>query len=336
MIEVVIPAHNAEAFLRETLESVAEQTRPPTRVTVVNDRSRDATRAVAEACAAELAPRLTIRVLDNLGPPGPSAARNTAIRASDAPWIALLDADDLLEPRHHATLLAMAEGAAGITVAFGDCCVFDSESGAIRLSSHHLKCGLLDLPAEDAPGGGRRLLGRHFPVLFRGPRVPTSASLLRREAALAAGLFDESMKFAEDADLFLRLAWLGEFRFATERLMRKRTHGSNLTQGANQIHFARGGALVALKCLAIARAASPAPFSPTAEDRRLIEMLAPRAVEHYLQDASRTGWRAYARAARLAWDSGFGAMALKPRHLARMTLFGLRRRIPALFADRGA
>lgn len=324
MIEVVIPAHNAAAFLRETLASVAAQTRPPARVTVVNDRSRDGTRDLALACAAEMAPRLPIRVLDSEGPPGPSAARNTAIRTSEAPWIALLDADDLLEPAHHATLLAMATAEPGVTLAFGDCCLFDGESGAVMVESHHAKAGLFDLPARDAPGGARALAGSAFQALLRGPRVPTSASLLRREAVQAAGLFDEAMMFAEDADLFLRLAWLGELRFTAARLTRKRTHGGNLSREENRVRFTRGGAEVAMKLRAIARAADPAPFRPTAEDRALVEAIAPKSVEHYLYDASRAGFGAYRRAAAFAREAGFGTMALRPRHLARTLVFGLR------------
>lgn len=324
MIEVVIPAHNAALFLRETLESVAAQTRPPARVTIVNDRSRDGTRDLALACAAELAPRLDIRVLENAGPPGPSAARNTAIRSSEAPWIALLDADDLLEPAHHESLLAMGEAEPGVTLAFGDCCLFASETGAVLVESHHVKSGLLDLPAREAPGGGRALLDSAFQALLRGPRVPTSASLLRRDAILAAGLFDEAMMFAEDADLFLRLSLLGETRFTPARLARKRTHGANLSREENRVRFTRGGAEVAMKLRALARKEDPAPFRLSAEDRALIEAMAPKSVEHYLYDASRAGFRAYSAAAAFARRAGFGARALRPRHLARTLVFGLR------------
>ena len=111
MIEVVIPAYNAGSFLRETLLSVAGQTLLPDVVTLVDDSSTDDTVAVAKACAEELAGRLTIRVIPNAGPRGPSAGRNTAIRQSRAEWIALLDSDDLLAPNHHVTLLDAAQSA---------------------------------------------------------------------------------------------------------------------------------------------------------------------------------------------------------------------------------
>ena len=52
--------------------------------------------------------RLKVISLDRNG--GPSRARNAAIDASYAPWIAILDSDDFLEPGRLAALLAIAHG----------------------------------------------------------------------------------------------------------------------------------------------------------------------------------------------------------------------------------
>ncbi|OYQ31874.1 glycosyl transferase family 2 [Flavobacterium cyanobacteriorum] len=48
---VIIPAHNEEAFIGRTLESVAAQTVLPDKVVVVNDNSTDATAAICAAYA---------------------------------------------------------------------------------------------------------------------------------------------------------------------------------------------------------------------------------------------------------------------------------------------
>lgn len=319
MIEVVIPAYNAAPFLRETLLSVAAQTLLPAQVTVVDDRSTDGTAQIAEACAEELRDRIAIRVLCNTGPRGPSAGRNTAIRASTAEWIALLDSDDVLLPEHHATLASIARAPATV-LAFGDCCLFQTETGQTLVASHHAKSRLLELPAETQPDGGRQLAGSSFAALLRGPRIPTSACLLRREAVLTAGLFDESMVYAEDADLFMRLAWLGGVVFTERKLTRKRVHASNLSREDNRVQFTRGDAVSATKLLMLSRSTNPAPFCPGQGDQAVCEEIAPRAINAYLYDASRKGFAAYATAVRLAWQYGFGTLALKPRHLARMLL----------------
>jgi glycosyltransferase involved in cell wall biosynthesis len=324
VIEVVIPAHNAAPFLRAALESVAAQTHPPARVTVVNDRSTDGTRALAEACARNLAPRLDIRVLDNAGPPGPAAARNTAIRASTAPWIALLDADDLLEPAHHATLGAIAEGAPGTALAFGDCSLFDGETGAVLVESHHAKSGLVALASEAAPGGGRRLASPAFEALLDDPHVPTSASLLRREALLRHGLFDETMLYCEDAHLFLRLAAAEGVVFTPARLARKRMHDANLSHDRNDLPFRRSEALCVMKLLGLAPGEGAGIVLTPAQRAAALAAL-PRLLNGYLYEASRHGPRAYADGVALCRAAGLGRLAWRPRHLARALVRGFSR-----------
>ena len=45
---IVIPAHNEEAFLEKTLQSLVEQTHAPSKIIVVNDSSTDATQNIIE------------------------------------------------------------------------------------------------------------------------------------------------------------------------------------------------------------------------------------------------------------------------------------------------
>ena len=104
-VTVVIAAWNAEATIVRAIESALAQT-VPVEVVVVDDRSTDETRARAAALA-DGEPRLT--VLCQAANGGPSAARNRAIEASRAPWIAVLDSDDWMEPARLGRLLELAE-----------------------------------------------------------------------------------------------------------------------------------------------------------------------------------------------------------------------------------
>ena len=49
---VVIPAHNEEAFLGKTLESLVNQSLKPSRIVVVNDNSTDGTQGIIDAYSA--------------------------------------------------------------------------------------------------------------------------------------------------------------------------------------------------------------------------------------------------------------------------------------------
>ena len=84
-VEVVIPTYNQADFLREALQSVLAQDFTDWKATVVNNMSTDHTRAVV----AEFAdPR--IRIIDFANHGIIAAARNRALRESNAEYVAFL------------------------------------------------------------------------------------------------------------------------------------------------------------------------------------------------------------------------------------------------------
>ncbi|MBB3891671.1 glycosyltransferase involved in cell wall biosynthesis [Phenylobacterium haematophilum] len=94
LVSVVVPAYNATATLAETLRSALRQTHADLEVIVVDDGSKDGTRALAESFAAE-DPRVRVISKPN---GGVAAARNAGIDAARGDFIAPLDADDLWHP----------------------------------------------------------------------------------------------------------------------------------------------------------------------------------------------------------------------------------------------
>jgi glycosyltransferase involved in cell wall biosynthesis len=88
-IDAVIPAYNAAPYLDDCLASIVSQTRVPRSIIVVDDGSTDGTPDIARSYGA--------RVIS--GPNrGLAEARNIGVRASTAPFIAFLDADDRWYP----------------------------------------------------------------------------------------------------------------------------------------------------------------------------------------------------------------------------------------------
>lgn len=91
LVSVIIPAYNAESYLRDAIDSALAQTYKNLEVIVVNDGSTDGTAAVGRSCG----PRVRVVDQENRGPAG---ARNTGFAAAAGNIIALLDADDLWMP----------------------------------------------------------------------------------------------------------------------------------------------------------------------------------------------------------------------------------------------
>src|SRR5688572_14211285 len=90
-VSVVIPAYNSARYIRASLQSIREQTCGDYEVIVVDDGSVDETRA------AVLAVDGPVRYMYQSNA-GPSAARNTGIRAATGELICFLDADDAWTP----------------------------------------------------------------------------------------------------------------------------------------------------------------------------------------------------------------------------------------------
>lgn len=94
MVSIIIPAYNAEAFIGRAILSALGQTYSPIEVVVVNDGSKDGTRAITEAFA-EKDKRIKLISVEN---GGVSRARNIGMDNASGDYIMFLDADDELYP----------------------------------------------------------------------------------------------------------------------------------------------------------------------------------------------------------------------------------------------
>jgi glycosyltransferase involved in cell wall biosynthesis len=99
----VIPAHNAEAYLAQAILSCREQSMKDIEIIVVNDGSTDGTQELIEWHAAKDSRVKVCQFHDNCGR---SAARNMGNALARAPFILVLDADDMaMKNRARDTLL---------------------------------------------------------------------------------------------------------------------------------------------------------------------------------------------------------------------------------------
>ena len=103
LVSIVIPVHNAEQYIEQTVRSVQAQTEQDFELLLVEDNSKDASVKVLKKLAAEDA---RIRVFLNGEPHGACHARNLGIREAEGRYLAFLDADDLWRPEKLAKSLA--------------------------------------------------------------------------------------------------------------------------------------------------------------------------------------------------------------------------------------
>lgn len=111
LVSVVIPAYNAERFLKEAVESLRDQTYRNLEIIIVNDGSKDSTKALCDRFVAA-DNRIHAIHQDNQGP---SAAKNRGVDESHGDFLMFLDADDVLDSDAVAACLdAYVEHPAGL------------------------------------------------------------------------------------------------------------------------------------------------------------------------------------------------------------------------------
>lgn len=204
-VSVVITAHDAAATIGDAVRSALAEPEAA-EVIVVDDASRDATTAAAEAAAGGDGRLKVIRCAVNVGP---AAARNRALEAAAGAFVAVLDADDFLLPGRFARLLAVP---GWDMVADNILFVAESASPAALPPLPPVTPALIDIDLtgfvranRSARGAGRREWGFLKPVM-------------RRDFLDGHGLrYDEALRLGEDYDLYVRMLQKGaRFRVSAQ------------------------------------------------------------------------------------------------------------------------
>jgi len=199
LISVVIPAHNVERYIRETLASVLRQTHPDLEVVVVDDGSTDQTAVIVKSVA-DQDRRVRLIRTTNLGV---SAARNLAISSSQGRFIAPIDADDIWHPEKLARQFAIMRASG-------------PEVGVIYCWSMGIdEFNRVILPTWNNSVAVGNVLRD---IVVRGIAGNGSTPLIRRNYIDAVGGYDTKLKLCEDWKFYTALAGVCEFAVVPEYL----------------------------------------------------------------------------------------------------------------------
>jgi glycosyltransferase involved in cell wall biosynthesis len=215
IVTVIIPTHNDGAFLEEALESVFRQTFRDFDVIVVNDGSTDDTEARLGKYRARI--RYVYQECR-----GPAASRNLAIRATQSPLVAFLDADDQWLPKKLETQVRFAEASPSVGIITTDVEWFN-ENGVTNSS---LK--------------SRYPISSGFVIeqLIFHNWISTSAAMVRRECFGRAGWFDEEPGiYGEDWMMWVQIAAQYPVQFVDQVLTRRRVRSDSLEQRNAEAQF---------------------------------------------------------------------------------------------------
>lgn len=190
LISIIVPVYNKEAYLRECVDSILEQTYRRIEVILVDDESTDKSGAICEEFGQADA---RVRVIHQKNG-GPTAACAAGMRAASGGYYMFVDSDDYLEPE---TLTQMADRLAGVP---GEivCCghVVEKQRGTERVKSG----------AEPGIYEGDRLRGQIKAKLIGEEKkvIPLSRCMKLCEKSLFEGneiYYDYSLRFGDDTNL---------------------------------------------------------------------------------------------------------------------------------------
>ena len=105
-LSVIVPVYKAEAYLRECVDSILNQTEKDLEIILVNDGSPDSSGDICAEYVARYPDKITLISLDN---GGQGRARNHGIDVAKGDFLSFIDSDDFIEPDMYELMLAAAE-----------------------------------------------------------------------------------------------------------------------------------------------------------------------------------------------------------------------------------
>lgn len=194
LVSVVIPMYNAETTILKCIESVIHQLpESQMEIVIVNDGSTDNSLNIVDQYVK--GNNITNINLITQSNGGASKARNTGIRAARYDHIALIDSDDIWLP-------GKLEKQIDYLVAHPEVAFIGTLHNNLQLSFPYQTNG----PIIDVT----------FKQLMIKMAPSTITSLFKKELIEKSGYYDESQRYAEDANLWLRFSMHGKMVILNE------------------------------------------------------------------------------------------------------------------------
>jgi glycosyltransferase involved in cell wall biosynthesis len=205
-VTVLLAVYNGERHLAESIDSVFAQTFEDFELLVVDDASTDATSQILAGYSDS-----RLRVLRNERNLGLTRSLNRGLAESRGRYVARQDADDVSAPERLERQAAFLDANPDVTLL---------ASAYVRIREDGSVSGSRSVPAE--------ALGVRWRLLFLNA-FTNSSVMFRKDEVERLGGFREKFSYAQDYDLWSRLAFTGTVAALTDTLARYRDTRDSLT-----------------------------------------------------------------------------------------------------------
>jgi len=207
LVSVLMAVHNGGHYLREAVDSILCQTMEDFEFIIVDDGSKDDSLRILESYNDH-----RLHIIRQPNNQGLVVALNLAAKAATAPLLARMDADDIALPERLSVQTATFDSQPELVLLGTAYNIIDSEGHVV---------GVQSLPRDDA----EIRLG-----LLEGNKFAHPTIMMRSVVFHACGGYrDIGGKYAQDYDLWLRLAEKGHLGNLEDALLHYRVHGKQIS-----------------------------------------------------------------------------------------------------------
>tara|TARA_B100000575_G_C23132864_1_gene657474 strand:+ start:1560 stop:2468 length:909 start_codon:yes stop_codon:yes gene_type:complete len=220
---VILVTYNSSKYLKESINSVLNQTYKNFELIIIDDGSTDKTKKIIKKFKDN---RIKYKHQTNQGP---SKARNFGIKISKYKWICFIDADDYWDKNKLKVVCKFLSGSNLIYHKLHKKIEFKKKN--LHITQSKLQYSLF-----------QKYIGSKIKkpitknLLIYGNKIPTSSVTIRKKILKKSDSFDEKLRIGEDYDLWLRLSLATEkFIFISENLGTYRIHNESVTKKKKHI-----------------------------------------------------------------------------------------------------
>lgn len=220
LISVVIPMHNSEKWIRETLVSVCLQDYKNLEIVLIDDGSNDHSLEVVEKVLHEF-PSTKIR-LHSIKNSGVSYARNLGIQMAEGELIALLDSDDVWDKTKLSQQYLYLDSHPDVIAVLCDFYISQSDNNKHKMRNLRL-----------ISKKGVKNVGMSWLSLEGNGGLLSSTALIWKDSFKGKVLFDSELSTTADLSFFLQLTNLGRVGHLAVPLVQYRQHDNQMHSDPN-------------------------------------------------------------------------------------------------------
>lgn len=206
-VTVLMAVYNGEHYLRETIDSILAQTFQDFEFLIVNDGSADSTQEIIQSYDDS-----RIRLVNNERNIGLTRSLNKGLELAKGEFIARQDADDVSQPERLAKQVAFLETHPEVALLGTGYQEIDAQGNLI--GEGNLPCTCTQI---------------RWDLLFYSPFIHSAVMWRKNYVLEQVGFYNESYSYAQDYDLWCRIARTLQVANLSESLVKYRVIPSSMT-----------------------------------------------------------------------------------------------------------